>query len=320
MPTNSSLVTHRRPRQLSAVAGDRRKKPAPVRQREIMLHGQQVTFLETGADTGGPVVVLLHGLAGSSQTWASVLPLLGAHSHVIAPDLLGHGRSAKPRSGDYSPGAYAAGLRDLLVALDVRRATVVGHSFGRGVAMQFAYQFPERLALVASGGLGPEVSFALRAATLPGTTLAPRIAAAITPRWLARLSRRLVRAVPTVSGAEIDGLAERSTPSPTTEHAARSPHRARSTGLVGATPRRHRTPLPPRRHPRAARRGGQGLRLLPVSRLEVFDGAGHFPHVEQPQRFAHVLSEFLATSTPARVDVASMRRRLLHKPSIHQAT
>ena len=88
---------------------------------------------------------------------------------MIAPDLLGHGESAKPR-GDYSLGAYASGVRDLLIALGVEQATVVGHSLGGGVAMQFAYQFPERidrLVLVSSGGLGQEVSLLLRSAALP---------------------------------------------------------------------------------------------------------------------------------------------------------
>jgi len=171
----------------------RRAQPAEVAQHEIILHGQPVNYLETGADTGGPVVVLLHGMASSSQTWATVMPLLGTHAHVIAPDLLGHGLSAKPRSGDYSLGAYAAGLRDLLVALDIPQATLAGHSFGGGVAMQFAYQFPERtqrLALVASGGLGHDVTLALRAATLPGTALALRVAADLAPHWLAHLAWR----------------------------------------------------------------------------------------------------------------------------------
>jgi pimeloyl-ACP methyl ester carboxylesterase len=156
-------------------------RPATVAQREIVLHGQPVTYLETSADTGGPVVVLLHGLASSSQTWATVMPLLGVHAHVIAPNLLGHGLSAKPRSGDYSLGAYAAGLRDLLIALDVAQATIVGHSFGGGVAMQFGYQFPERtlrLVLVASGGLGHDVTFALRAQPCRE------------PRWLSGSPRR----------------------------------------------------------------------------------------------------------------------------------
>src|SRR3954471_11286101 len=99
--------------------------PTRIEERTILLHGQQVTYLESGAERGGPVVVLLHGLAGSSSTWLPVMPLLGAHAHVIAPDLLGHGQSAKPGDGDYSLGAHAAGLRDLLVALRLDRATVI---------------------------------------------------------------------------------------------------------------------------------------------------------------------------------------------------
>src|SRR5204862_3753520 len=98
---------------------------------------------------------------------------LAAHQMVIAPDLMGHGDSAKPR-GDYSLGAHASGIRDLLIALNVERASVVGHSLGGGIAMQFAYQFPERcerLVLVSSGGLGEEVHALLRAATLPGSEL-----------------------------------------------------------------------------------------------------------------------------------------------------
>ena len=104
-------------------------KPVTVAQRQVRLHGQHVTYLEAGVGRG-PVVVLLHGLASSSATWAQVMPLLGRRAHVIAPDLLGHGDSAKPRSGDYSLGAHAARLRDLLAILDLDRATVVGHSFG----------------------------------------------------------------------------------------------------------------------------------------------------------------------------------------------
>ena len=162
--------------------------PVTVAQRQVRLHGQHVTHLEAGVD-GGPVVVLLHGLASSSATWAEVMSLLGRRAHVIAPDLLGHGDSAKPRSGDYSLGAHAAGLRDLLAILDLEQATVVGHSFGGGVALQFAYQYPElteRVVLVASGGLGQEVNLALRAATLPGASTALKVVTAATPRWAGR--------------------------------------------------------------------------------------------------------------------------------------
>jgi pimeloyl-ACP methyl ester carboxylesterase len=308
----------------------RRNRPAVVRQREIVLHGQHVTFLETGADTGGPVVVLLHGLASSSQTWASVMPLLGAHAHVIAPDLLGHGRSAKPPSGDYSLGAYAAGLRDLLVALGVRRATIVGHSFGGGVAMQFVYQFPElseRLALVASGGLGPDVSFALRAATLPGAALALRVASSLTPRWLTHLGKRLAHAVPSMSPADVDGLVDAF--GSFNERGARSSFTHTVRGALNWSGQRlngterlyllaempvllvggDRDTVIPIAHTLAAHD------LLPISRLEIFGGAGHFPHVEQPQRFAHLLHDFLTTSMPANVDAMAMRRRLLRESS-----
>ena len=139
--------------------------PAPRRYR---LHGREMGVRVAGT---GPVVVLLHGITGSSANWAGVLPILAEQATVIAPDLPGHGASAAPRS-DYSIAAYANAVRDLLVALGHERATLVGHSLGGGVAMQFAYQFPqrcERLVLVDSGGLGHDAPLAMRALALPGS-------------------------------------------------------------------------------------------------------------------------------------------------------
>src|SRR5215207_5543627 len=135
---------------------------------EVVLHGHRVSYRTAGS---GPVVLLVHGITGTSEQWADGAPTLAERFTVVAPDLLGHGQSAKPR-GDYSLGAYAASLRDLLIVLGHRRATVVGHSLGGGIAMQFSYEYPvfcERLVLVDSGGLGPEVHPLLRAATLPGS-------------------------------------------------------------------------------------------------------------------------------------------------------
>ena len=137
---------------------------------EIELHGHRVTYREVGE---GPVIVLIHGVTGEMSTWDPVLPWLADRFTIVTPDLLGHGLSAKPR-GDYSLGAFASGIRDLLGALGHFHVTVVGHSLGGGIAMQMAYQFPEhcqRLVLVSSGGLGSDVSVALRAATLPGSGL-----------------------------------------------------------------------------------------------------------------------------------------------------
>ena len=102
------------------------------------VHGHDVRYAEAGADSGGPVVVLVHGIASRASQWQEVMADLGETCHVLAPDLLGHGGSAKPR-GDYSLGAHACGIRDLLAALGHDRVSLVGHSLGGGVAMQFAY-------------------------------------------------------------------------------------------------------------------------------------------------------------------------------------
>src|SRR5829696_5744301 len=144
----------------------RRLPPEDFELKELMLHGHRVAYRSAGS---GPAIVLVHGITSNSATWERVMPYLATRFTVIAPDLLGHGQSAKPR-GDYSLGAYASGVRDLMVSLGHERATFVGHSLGGGVAMQAAYQFPERcerLVLVNSGGLGREVNFLLRSATLP---------------------------------------------------------------------------------------------------------------------------------------------------------
>jgi pimeloyl-ACP methyl ester carboxylesterase len=312
---------------MSTISASSSLAPVSVAAREIALHGRRVALLEAGADSGGPVVVLLHGLASSSQTWSTVLPLLGRHAHVIAPDLLGHGKSAKPRSGDYSLGAYAAGVRDLLITLELDRATVVGHSFGGGVAMQFAYQFPElaeRLVLVASGGLGKGVSFALRAATLPGTPLVLRALPAITPPWLTRLACRMVPAL------DRPDLVEMATAVASfTDRGARGAFAQTVRGALNWSGQRlegaerlylladvpvllvggSEDSVIPVEHTVDAHD------LLPGSRLEVFDGAGHFPHVEQPGRFADLLMRFLTRTSAARSDRDSLRRRLQAAPT-----
>jgi pimeloyl-ACP methyl ester carboxylesterase len=312
---------------MSTTPAHRSLSPVPVTAREITLHGRPVAFLEAGADSGGPVVVLLHGLASSSQTWAGVLPLLGRHAHVIAPDLLGHGRSAKPRSGDYSLGAYAAGVRDLLITLGLDRATVAGHSFGGGVAMQFAYQFPElaqRLVLVSSGGLGRAVNVALRAATLPGTSMVLRALPAVTPPWLTRLARRMV---PALDRPDLVGMA--TAVASFTDRGARGAFAQTVRGALNLSGQRlegterlylladvpvllvggSEDSVIPVDHTTGAHD------LLPGSHLEIFDGAGHFPHVEQPARFADLVMRFLTGTSAARSNLDSLRRRLQAAPS-----
>ena len=127
------------------------------------IHGYRRAFRIAGS---GPALLLIHGVGDSSKAWETVHAKLAQRFTVIAPDLLGHGESDKPHA-DYSLPAFANGMRDLLAVLGIDRVTVVGHSFGGGVAMQFAYQYPElveRIVLVSAGGVSKDVSIALRAA------------------------------------------------------------------------------------------------------------------------------------------------------------
>jgi len=293
-----------------------------LRRRTIELHGHPVSYRMAGR---GPAVVLIHGITSSGRTWERVVPALAKHHTVIAPDLLGHGESAKPR-GDYSLGAYASGVRDLLVALDVPRATVVGHSLGGGIAMQLSYQFPERverLVLVDSGGLGREVNLMLRAATLPGSEYVLPLLCAAPLRDAARAVGRALGAVGLTPGADLQGMAEGFASLAAVDARRAFLHTARSiidlTGQrVSARDRLYlaegmptlivwgeRDPMIPVAHGRAAHAA------MPGSRLEVFEHAGHFPFNDDPVRFAELLGDFIATTEPATHDEHRLRRLLL---------
>ena len=278
----------------------------------LVIHGHRVGFRRGGS---GPVVLLVHGMAGSSSTWRYVMPALAERYTVIAPDLLGHGASAKPR-GDYSLGALASGLRDLMVALGIDRATVVGQSLGGGVAMQFAYQFPERcerLVLVSSGGLGEEVNVLLRALTLPGAEYVLPLACqhwlydagVKVGGWLGRLGL-----LPGPHIGEIwsnyGSLADAETRT-SFLHTLRSVV-DRSGQRVSATDRLYLTSGLPtlivwgdRDEIIPVHQGHATHAAMPRSRLEIFEGVGHFPHVERPERFVEVLVDFMETTAPAGV-------------------
>ena len=293
---------------------------------EITLHGHRVSYREAGdPDAGLPVVLLLHGIAGSGQTWDSVLSALGEHHRVIAPDLLGHGESAKPR-GDYSLGSYASGVRDLMAALGHDSATVVGHSLGGGVAMQFAYQFPERLdrlVLVSSGGLGREVAFMLRAAALPGADWV--LPLMVNPRMDGagrKLATGLTR-LGLLAGADLEELA-RGFASLKDAHARQAfLHTVRSVIDVGgqrvdASDRLYLAEEVPsllvwgeKDRVIPVRHGLLAHQAMPGSRIEVFPSAGHFPHIADPERFVALLGAFVAETEAAQVSVDALRGKLL---------
>jgi pimeloyl-ACP methyl ester carboxylesterase len=313
-----------RPRSGPGTGGpDRPMRAVPrVERVEISLHGHRVNFSIAGH---GPPVVLIHGVAGRAAQWDDVTRLLATSHTVIAPDLLGHGESAKPR-GDYSLGAHASGIRDLLVGLNLARASIVGHSLGGGIALQFAYQFPERcerLVLVSSGGLGGDVHLLLRAATLPGSEFVlPLLAhrrllevASLIPRALGRIGVRtgpdmteMVQGYQSLSTPEarnafihtlrsvIDPTGQRINASDRLYLAAKMP----SLIVWGGRDR-----IIPVKHAQPTHEG------MPGSSLELFDEAGHFPHLDDPVRFARTLEAFFAETEPARLDTGMMRDLVL---------
>jgi pimeloyl-ACP methyl ester carboxylesterase len=279
---------------------------------QVELHGHRVIYRIAGT---GPPVVLIHGMVNSSRHWEDVALRLADRYTVIAPDLIGHGDSATPR-GDYSLGAHAAGIRDLLSVIGIDHATIVGHSLGGGVAMQFFYQFPQRtdrLALVSSGGLGREVSPLLRAAALPGATAILRVAAhrhVLDGLWW---SGERMRERGIATGVYVQAIARALRPleragarkafiqtlrSVIDVHGQRVSARDRLYLLRGFPTlivwgeRDNTIPLS---HGRAAHHA------IPGSRLVTLPRAAHFPHLEDPDGLSEALHEFIRSTDAVRM-------------------
>jgi len=286
-----------------------------------IVHGHRRAFVLAGR---GPALLLLHGLGCDHTTWSPVIERLSRRFTVLAPDLLGHGRSDKPRA-DYSLGGYANGMRDLLAVLGIERATVVGHSFGGGIAMQFAYQYPqyaERLMLVAPGGLGREVNPVLRGLTLPGAGSALAVAAAPPVIAVARFLGERAHAAGLPWTADLLGALS--------VLAGKHDRRERDAFLhvlraavdwrgqvVTMTDRAYlalnmptcvmwgaKDTVLPVSHAEVARRA------IPGARIEIIAGSGHFPHEEFPDRFVSVLTDFVRGTSPSVYDLKRWRALL----------
>ena len=295
-----------------------------MEQKEFTVHGKRLTYRIGGK---GPLVLLIHGMAGSATTWKQVMPALSERFTVLAPDLLGHGDSDKAK-GDYSLGAMASTLRDLIVGLGYKRATVVGQSYGGGIALQFAYQYPERcerLVLVNAGGLGKEVNRVLRMLTLPGSEALLLVACAPPVRRIVEL---------------IGGFMFRKK----LENATVIPELWRSYASLGDVEGRRaflrtlRAVIDPRGQSVSAHDKlylaagmptlivwGEDDGIIPVehayaahkviagSWLEIIEGVGHYPHCEAPERFVTALTEFIESTRPARIKVS--QKRILRPPA-----
>ncbi|HEY9311688.1 alpha/beta fold hydrolase [Williamsia sp.] len=280
----------------------------------VDLHGERIAYVDEGA---GDVLLLIHGMAGSSATWRAVVPSLARTHRVIAPDLPGHGESGKPR-GDYSLGSFAATLRDLLRELDIGKVTVIGQSLGGGVAMQFTYQHPEyceRLVLIGSGGLGPDVNWMLRLLAAPGAELVlpiiapkPVLAAGNKVRsWLNSAGIQAPRADETWrSYSSLNDREARQAFLRTLRSVV--DHRGQAVSAMNRLYLNSEMPtlliwgeadkIIPVAHGYAAHEA------IPSSRLEVLAGVGHYPHAEAPAKVVDILTDFLGVE-PARARTIS---------------
>src|ERR1700733_1120950 len=287
------------------------------------IHGYQRAYRIAGS---GPAILLIHGIGDNSTTWNTVQAKLAQRFTVIAPDLLGHGKSDKPRA-DYSVAGYANGMRDLLSVLDIERVTIVGHSLGGGVAMQFAYQFPhlvERLILVSAGGVTKDVNVVFRWASLPMGSEAlallrlplvlPAVQVAGKVLGAALGSTGLGRDLPNVLRI-LDDL-----PEPTASSAFSRTLRAVVDWrgqIVTMLDRCYLTQAIPvlivwgtRDVVVPVRHAWMAHSAMPGSRLEIFEGSGHFPFHDDPARFIDVVQRFIDSSEPGEYDQAALRALL----------
>lgn len=294
--------------------------------RFVTIHGHRRAYVQVGS---GPTVLLLHGLGCDHTTWTPVLRQLAEHFTVIAPDLLGHGLSAKPRA-DYSLGGYANGMRDLLTVLGIDKVTVVGHSFGGGVAMQFAYQFPERterMMLVASGGLGPEVTPAIRVITVPGFHQLMGVLTLPGLRQVTKGALHTLSRVPLRATHDLDEVADivDTFQDPRSRAAIRHVVRAvvdTHGQIVTMADRAYLTEVMPMavvwgRDDMVipVRHAGNAAAMAPKARIDVIPGAGHFPHKDEPELFVGLLRDFVHTTAPVNHSRARWRRMLKAGPS-----
>jgi pimeloyl-ACP methyl ester carboxylesterase len=287
----------------------------------LTIHGHRRAFVRAGS---GPTLLLLHGLGADHTTWDRVIDQLARRYTVIAPDLLGHGQSAKPRA-DYTLGGYANGMRDLLTVLGIDKVTLAGHSFGGGVAMQFAYQFPERterLILVGSGGLGPEVTPVIRALTTPGIEY---LMGALTLPGVRHVAAAAMRGLSRSGIKEFRDFDEVATIYESfKDHDARSAicHVTRAVvdwrgQVVTMADRAYLTEAMPlcviwgeddRVIP--ATHASIACELAPGARVEVIANAGHFPHKDHPERFVRIVNDFVRKTQPATYSRARFRSLL----------
>jgi pimeloyl-ACP methyl ester carboxylesterase len=292
----------------------------------VTIHGHRRAYVKAG---NGPALLLLHGVGCTHRTWLPVLDALARRYTVIAPDLLGHGESDKPRA-DYSIGAFANGMRDLLTVLDIDTVTVVGHSFGGGVAMQFAYQFPERterLVLVGSGGLGPDVSAAIKAITFTGFHQVMELLTLPGVRHVGTTGLKALSLTGLDQFRDYDEVAAIYDSFRDRRARAAIRHVVRAVvdwqgQIVTMADRAYLTEAMPmcvvwgeKDRVIPVSHAARAAELAPGAQVEVIPNAGHFPHKDHPERFVRILDDFVRSTSPATYSRARWRRLMQQGPA-----
>jgi pimeloyl-ACP methyl ester carboxylesterase len=274
----------------------------PPIDRYVSVNGINTRYWQMG--DSGSKLILLHGGNGSIEFWLYNMATLAKHHQVYAFDMVGSGKSDYP-DRSYSLGDQAEFLLGLMLALDIDAATLIGNSMGGAVALEFTKLYPERvdrLVLVASMGLGREISVGIRLITLPavvnllrpGRWMIPAMlksnfydGSQLPPAWIEfrypifaipgrnRVILRLGQSNFNLAGVRTDVYQP---------ILASLPNITQKTLIIWGECDR----IIPVKHAYIAAAG------LPNSQLEIFPNCGHHPYLEYPAKFDRLVLDFLA--------------------------
>ena len=277
--------------------------------KDVRVDGVDISYAVAGE---GPAVLLVHGLASSKITWyCNMDALADAGFKAIAIDLPGYGDSELADHLGYAPEAAAHFLAGFAAELGVERFSVVGNSAGGLIAGVTALEYPDRVekvVLVAAAGLGRRLSWPLRIISVP--VLGELI---YKPHLISKAA--MVKRIFFRPPAILDDILPEMFRVRCLPHAPQVMLRSVRSGvnLLGLRRKHHIADrLRHLRAPLLAVWGEEDLvippikaedvkRVLPRSTVHVLPECGHWPHMEKPEEFNRILTDFLSQPLPAAV-------------------
>jgi pimeloyl-ACP methyl ester carboxylesterase len=273
-----------------------------MQDRFVEVGGLRVRYRSAGEC--GSVLVLLHGIGRTLEDWSENMLALGKSHRVFAPDFPGCGFSDKPVL-PYTTPFLAGFVRDFLRVLNLERAILVGNSMGGGISLEFSALFPELLeglVLVAPAGMGPKGAQFLGLCSIPGFgEVISRPSRVGSRRALELLFAD--RSLMTQARAERD-FELSNQPGATRAFLKMLRFMANRRGAKPAFYNRSLENAANLRVPTLIVWGVQdhilpveyapvAAKIIPGSKLQIYDPCGHFPMLERAQEFNALLLEFL---------------------------